>query len=178
MADNESKLTSPELKDACDKAFEKYPRSCSHAVWYVMQKYNGELKYTQANNLIESWKTVYVEGSQGIWREQTCERGCTCRGGKSKPGNGHVIVVYPGPEKYSGGFYYKEKRIRMERLNTHYPCQPRWVGAIPWPGVMSQGNKTVKDVWNEKDFHQVRFWVYTGPIIKKSEEKKEDKKKK
>lgn len=82
-------------------------------------------------------------------------------GGRKESGNGHVIVVYPGPDQPAGGYSFdRNGETRSVRARGSYPpAMSTSLGS--WPGAMSRGDKTVWDPWaNDMRFGEVRFWVY------------------
>lgn len=148
------------LKSACDDAYDANPNSCSHAVWAVIKALADPNKaYEQANALIDTlnrtWTTVDVATAGKLANE-----GKVVVGGLKATGNGHVIVVYPGPAKTRGGYR------ATKRDGTSYDV--RETGLFPramstsigsWPGAMSKGDKTVWDPWgNDDKFSTVKFW--------------------
>jgi len=149
------------LKAACNCAYEMNPDSCSHAVWGVIRGLvNPDEPYRQANELIgylsENWKEVSLDDAWTL-----AGTGTVVAGGLSAVPNGHVIVVYPGPKKFPGGYQYywaKGKKMLTMRGNAEYPlCLSTSIGS--WPGAMSKGDKTVWDPWaNDEVFKKVTFW--------------------
>jgi hypothetical protein len=106
------------LKAACDEAFAKHNISCSHAVWYVLTKLiDTNFKWLDANHLIDflvaspDWKEVTVDNGSALALKGTIVIG----GLKDAGGHGHVIVIYPGPKKASGGYTYTIKTKRPTR---------------------------------------------------------------
>lgn len=154
------------LKTACSEAFLKFPNSCSHAVWYVLQQYIPNQPYLSANHLIAS-----IESSSGKWQEvglrdlsRLANDGVLVVGGAVEVPNGHVIIVYPGKEKFSGGYSFKDKAtgkmIDAEPYGSYALAMSTTMGS--WPGARSNGDKTVFDPWGSKKFKGVRFWMYVG----------------
>ena len=162
------------LTAACDEAYTYGPAatSCSHAVWYVIQKLiNKQETFRKANELID-----YMIASKD-WREVTLEYGWKLAnegkvvvGGKKDSPNGHVIVIYPGTKIGGGGYKYNFKNKitgKLEQLvmRSHglLPrCLSRSMGA--WPGSLSKGDKSVFDPWgNDIAFKQVKFWTADKP---------------
>ena len=154
------------LKRACDEAYAKYGSSCSHAVWCVISRYDPSQQYTQANQLVDylatspKWQPVAVNelnrlASQGI---------LVVGGLKKASGNGHVIVVYPGPEKPNGGYYSKRSSGKIQKVSsTGSYALAMSTSMGQWPGAKSHGDKTVWDPWgNDADFNKVNFWKYVG----------------
>jgi hypothetical protein len=155
------------LKRACDQAYERYGGSCSHAVWHVISQYDPAQPYMQANQLIDrltasaKWQTV-----EPYELSRLASQGILVVGGlKKTSGNGHVIVVYPGPEKPAGGYRAND------RAGKPYQVRSRGWYALAmstsighWPGAKSRGDKTVWDAWGQDaEFGQVKFWKYVGP---------------
>ena len=110
------------LKQACDAAYALYPNSCSHAVWHVIKQYLPNQAWMSANALVEHmrgqahWKIVPAGQVGRLARE-----GVLVVGGKSEATNGHVIVVYPGPDTTAGGYSYTRdgKALRARDLKAH-----------------------------------------------------------
>lgn len=163
-------LNADQLKKLCDEAYVKYPTSCSHAVWYVM---NGATHppralptYRQANQLI-----AYLNSSP-MWSKVVLSKigdyaraGTVVVGGATAAGNGHVIVVYPGPDRAAGGYdFTKDGKTKHVSLRGSYaPALSTSMGT--WPGAMSKGDKTVWDPWGSDDaFRAVTFWAQVGDL--------------
>ena len=156
------------LKAACDEAYGKYGNSCSHAVWYVLQKLvDANTTYLEANQLVDflvgdsGWKEVSVEDG---WK--LAGQGIVVIGGLKKPGgHGHVVLIYPGAKIESGGYSYtykdKKGQTKPDTLRSH-GLYPRALSTSrgSWPGAMSKGDKTVWDPWADDDtFKEVKFWT-------------------
>lgn len=163
MADDSNKQLVEYLKTACDEAFVAHPGSCSHSVWYVIKKYIPEQTWKNANALIKELS------SSAVWQEvkagelsKLANEGVLIVGGATASGHGHVVVVYPGPEKHDGGYYYiyEGKRSLAQPHGTYARVMSTSLGN--WPGAKSNGDKTVFDPWGPKKFHQVKFWKYVG----------------
>lgn len=165
MADGANDKTE-KLKRACDCAYVTCGSSCSHAVWYVISQYDSSQNWMQANDLVShlshspKWKPVGL-------REVTAlaGQGALIVGGLSKaPGHGHVIVIYPGPEKLSGGYNRKDHTGRMVKqpAKGSYP-RAMSTSSGTWPGAKSHGDKTAWDAWgDDTEFKKVKFWKYVG----------------
>lgn len=153
-------VTIEKLKAACDTAYDKYPNSCSHAVWSVIiGVVNPKEPYRQANELIDyleaNWLTVTLDEAHKL-----ALKGGVAVGGLRGAKNGHVIVVYPGPELLNGGYKYiwKKKTLTMRQTSKYPPCMSTSIG--DWPGAKSKGDKTVWDPWaNDEIFKKVKFWI-------------------
>lgn len=156
------------LKSAADEAYRLYPNSCSHAVWHVIKQYIPDRVYVMANPLLvylecdPRWKPVTVHEL-----EEFANEGVLIVGGLAENPNGHVVVVYPGKAKMSGGY----TAVMKGRTGTVGPKGPyalvmsRSLGN--WPGGMSMGDKTVWDPWaNDKKFSQVKFWRFDSTVKK------------
>ncbi|HUB30836.1 MAG TPA: hypothetical protein VL967_14110 [Terracidiphilus sp.] len=155
------------LKTACDEAYMKYPGSCSHAVWYVRtQLLDPQAQYLQANQLVDeldaNWEEVSVDDGWAL-----AQKGVVVIGGLQKKGDhGHVIVIYPGDKKNSGGYLYPHKdkasgktKDLMLRSHGMYP-RALSTSSGSWPGARSKGDKTVWDPWADDDlFENVTFWT-------------------
>jgi len=169
MAEN-TKKTAEELKIACNEAYESYPNSCSHAAWYVIQKYKPEQAWMNANALVDhlsassEWQEVQSSDLSTL-----ASNGELVVGGLKETGHGHVIVVYPGDEKKRGGYSAYNKEIAQK--GSYARAMSTSLGS--WPGAKSNGDKTVWDPWaKDSKFNTVRFWKYIG-TPKKDVEKKE-----
>lgn len=157
------------LKKACDDAYAKHNNSCSHAVWYIItQVAEPAFQWNDANGLIDYWIA-----SSG-WKEVSLDDGwqlaqkgiVVCGGLKKTGGHGHVIAIYPGEKKASGGYLYtytdkKTGKLLTDTMRSHgnYPrALSTSIGT--WPGAKSMGDKTVWDPWASDDvFADVDFWT-------------------
>lgn len=157
------------LKKACDDAYAKYNSSCSHAVWYIItQMLDKDFKWLDANHLVDflnastDWEDVSVDDGSAL-----ALTGVAVIGGLKKPGDhGHVIAIYPGPKKASGGYKYeytdkKTKKKVTDTMRSHGNFPPALSTSIgTWPGAKSRGDKTVWDPWANDDlFKTVKFWT-------------------
>jgi hypothetical protein len=152
------------LKAACDEAFVQHPHSCSHAVWHVIKKYNPNQPYLTANSLVHTFSTnPQWQEVQLFELSQLASEGSLVVGGATGQSHGHVIVVYPGQTKDSGGYSYKNRKSgKMEKARSLgiYPlAMSTSMGS--WPGAKNNGDKTVIDPW-PNTFSSVRFWKYVG----------------
>jgi len=151
------------LNNACQTAFLTYPSSCSHAVWYVIKQYKSKQEWMSANDLVDhldkssDWKEVELSELSRLASD-----GVLVVGGAKENGHGHVIVVYPGQSKQSGGFSYeKNGEDKIARSHGEYPLAMS-TSSGRWPGAKSNGDKTVFDAWGAVKFKPVRFWKYVG----------------
>ncbi|QPF75635.1 hypothetical protein G8A07_23765 [Roseateles sp. DAIF2] len=151
-----------DLKKVADEAYEKHPGSCSHAVWHVIKRYAPEQPYRTANSLIafmtgdKHWKEVPVSDLN-----ERVNRGELIVGGLTDQPNGHVILVYPGTPKPSGGYAYtrKGKSLTMPARGMYPRAMSTSLGN--WAGAKSKGDKTIWDAWaSDEKFAQVKFWRY------------------
>ena len=149
------------LKQACDQAYDMHPNSCSHAVWQVIQQYLPNQPWMDANALMahvkgqKHWKPAPLSEIGRLARE-----GALVIGGKTETGHGHVIVVYPGPDKPAGGYAYAKdgKQENLRTRGNYAPAMSTSLGS--WPGAKSKGDKTVWDPWaSDVKFSQVTFWT-------------------
>lgn len=85
-------------------------------------------------------------------------------GGSEGAPNGHVIVVYPGSPKASGGYAYTHgtKALIMHSHGIYALAMSRSMGS--WPGAKNDGDKTIWDPWAGPGFNKVRFWVLKSSI--------------
>ena len=160
------------LKQACDEAFAYGPaaKSCSHAVWYVIQKLvDAKAPLRTANDLIAymttNWTSVALEDGWNL-----ANKGVVVVGGKPEGDHGHVIVIYPGDKVAGGGYEYavknkitgKMETVTMRSHGIRPRCLSRTMGS--WPGGTSKGDKNVFDPWgNDAAFVQVKFWTPKKP---------------
>ncbi len=152
------------LKAALLEAYAKYPQSCSHSVWYAMQKVLPDAPYRTANELLR-----YLESSKD-WHlvpvgelAQRALAGELIVGGLAEQPNGHVIAVFPGLPKPAGGYSYT-RNGKSETLRTRGSYALAMSTSLgSWPGARSSGDKTVWDPWaNDGKFSNVRFWRYSS----------------
>ncbi len=159
--------TVDDLKNRCDDAYKQFANSCSHAVRSIIrQLVDPDFPEIDANAMVEyfvtssDWREVEVDEG---WR--LTERGCVVVGGLKNPkGHGHVIVMYPGEKKPTGGYLYdwkdpktgKTMKLMMDAKGFYPSALSTSMG--PWPGAMSRGDKTVWDPWPSA-WDDVRFWV-------------------
>jgi len=156
------------LKSAADEAYNLHPVSCSHAVWHVIKQYVQGQTYFTANALLlqlecdPRWKQVRADELQKLANE-----GVLIVGGLAESPNGHVVIVYPGAAKLSGG-YKAAMNGKSDTVGSKGPyalAMSRSMGS--WPGATSKGDKTVWDPWaNDKKFAKVKFWRF-DPTAKK-----------
>lgn len=148
------------LKAACDAAYVKNPKSCSNSVWDVIRAMvDPNQPYMQANALVDwmekNWKEVDLDAGAEL-----AQKGVVVVGGLKSTGNGHVIVIYPGPKQASGGYPYpyKGKTLTLSSHGKYPPAMSTSLGA--WPGAMSDGDKTVWDAFGKDEaFAKVKFWT-------------------
>lgn len=155
----------PELKEVLTQAFDKpdAKHSCSHFVWHVIQGYVPDQQYMQANQLLQflarspDWIEVDKNDSRGL--ANLAKQGALIAGGAEAQPNGHVIVVYPGDPKESGGYAYS-RNGKTEVLRSHglyARAMSRSLGN--WPGAKSDGDKTIWDPWAGAKFNGVKLWM-------------------
>ncbi|MCW8306066.1 hypothetical protein AruPA_03365 [Acidiphilium sp. PA] len=150
------------LCEVAQQAYLHNPGNCSGAVHDVIRKLvNPAAPYRLANALMgylanpaNGWSKVrdYAEASA------LADRGVVVVGGLAEPGgHGHVIVVLPGRWRPSGG--YKVDGRLMPSHGMFPPAMSTSLG--PWPGAVSDGDKTVFDPWdNVQVFKHVTFWAW------------------
>ena len=149
------------LEKACHDAYDRYPSDCSHAVVDVSQHVlDPSFPYRTANDLM----TFFATPNSG-WRRvselrevsELANTGIVVVGGlQNEQGEGHVLVVMPGPFRMSGGFMYEGHRMRSHGLFP--PAMSTSI--ISYPGAMSRGEKTVRDPWSAADWQEVTFWAW------------------
>jgi hypothetical protein len=133
-------------------------------VWYVIKQYRPEQTWKNANALVKElisspeWKEVKVTELSRLASD-----GVLVVGGATEIGHGHVIVVYPGPEKRDGGYHYKDRKGKKVLARDHGSyALAMSTSRGNWPGSVSNGDKTVYDPWGPKKFYKVRFWKFVG----------------
>lgn len=149
-----------QLLTAAHQAYVRYPRNCSGAVHYVITKLvDPKAPYRLANQLM----TWFASPNSG-WRQvlslreasRLADQGKVVVAGlASKHGNGHVIVVLPGAWRPAGGYVARGRRLPE---SGSYP-RAMSTSLGPWPGAMSDDDKTVRDPWSAADWHAVTFWT-------------------
>lgn len=158
-----ARISAATLKARADEAYDLHPGSCSHSVWHVIKLYQPNQLWMNANALVDHmvadrhWTEIDVSKAGELARA-----GELVVGGKKESGNGHVIVVYPGPDKAAGGYTYtRNGQSQTLRQRGSYPlAMSTSLGS--WPGAMSRGDKTIWDPWaNDARFAEVRFWHYS-----------------
>ncbi|HQT83581.1 MULTISPECIES: hypothetical protein [Acidiphilium] len=155
-----------QLKKVANAAFLANPSNCSGAVHDVIKKLvDAQFAYRQANQLIlylanpaHGWKQVGLKKASEL-----ADQGKVVVGGMAEPsGHGHVIIVLPGRWKPAGG-YMADGRL-MPFVGLFPPAMSTALappGHKPWPGAVSDSDKTVYDPWfNARKFPLVRFWTY------------------
>ena len=167
------------LSKMCDEAFDLYRHDCSHAVWHVILTYKPDQPYMQANDLVShlsraaEWKEVPLSDLSRL-----ANKGTLVVGGLQEHQYGHVIVVYPSPEKPKGGFSFTNKETGERELSAPAGMYARAmstsISRTPFPGTISRGDKTVRDPWPSKKFKQVKFWQYIGGERPASRSQKDD----
>lgn len=154
------KVSAAQLKSRADEAYALHPGSCSHSVWHVIKLYRPQQPWMNANALIDhmqqdrGWMGVELSNVGELAR-----KGELVVGGKKEATNGHVIVVYPGPDQAAGGYSYTrggQSQTLRQRV-SYPPAMSTSLGS--WPGALSRGDKTVWDPWaNDARFAEVRYW--------------------
>lgn len=155
----------PELKTALDAAYNMPDslHSCSNFVWHVIQAFVPSQPYMVANDLVRflarsnDWEEIDRDDSRKM--ADLAKAGALVVGGREETTNGHVLVVYPGDVKESGGYAYSSqgKTQIMRSHGVYARSMSRSLGS--WPGAKSDGDKTVWDAWAGPKFDRVRFWV-------------------
>ncbi|GLQ93784.1 hypothetical protein [Dyella acidisoli] len=155
----------PELKTVLEAAYNMPDslRSCSNFVWHVIQAYVPDQPYMVANDLVKflarsaDWEELDANDSRTM--ADLAKAGAVVVGGSEDHPNGHVLVVYPGDVKESGGYAYSSngKTLIMRSHGLYARSMSRALGS--WPGAKSDGDKTVWDAWAGPKFSKVRFWV-------------------
>jgi hypothetical protein len=151
------------LKKACDAAFAKYPSSCSHAVWHVLQEvHDPATVYRVANDMVQvmtgSWTAVTLAKGYDL-----ANKGKVVVGGtKSDKGSGHVVIIYPGDQIHNGGYKFYSSKLLKHMVLPATGIFPRVLSTSSgsWPGAKSCGDKTVWDPWGKNEaFKAVKFWT-------------------
>lgn len=155
----------PDLKKALDAAFDApdAKHSCSHFAWHAIQAYVPDQPYMVANELLKflgrstDWAEVDKSDSRAL--AALASKGALIIGGAVDKPNGHVIAVYPGTPKHSGGYAYSSNgRHSVMRSHGIYAlAMSRSLGN--WPGAKSNGDKTIWDPWAGPKFDGVKLYV-------------------
>lgn len=155
----------PALKPALDAAYNMPDslHSCSNFVWHAIQAFVPHQPYMVANDLVKSlarspdWEEIDRTDSRQM--AELAKAGALVVGGAEDTPNGHVIVVYPGEMKASGGYPYSSngKTAMMRSHGVYALAMSRSLGS--WSGAKSDGDKTIWDPWAGPKFNKVRFWV-------------------
>ena len=162
MTDSAEAVT--RLKQACDRAYDKWQNSCSDAVWCIIKDLvSAGAQQIPANDSIdywdENWQSVSLE--EGF---KLANQGVVVVGGSQVlGGHGHVIAIYPGTKIANGGyqyFYKPAKKYLTLPASGMYPRALSTSMSRAWPGSMSKGDKTVWDPWGKDEaFQKVEFWA-------------------
>ena len=158
------------LLQTAHEAFKRFPGNCSGAVHYVIQQLvDPAMPGLLANDLLNwfadprhGWTHVpdYTAASRHTDAGQVVVAGASEVGG-----HGHIIVVVPGAWKPAGG--YAVKGVTMPHVGN-YPLAMSTAlapaGGSPWPGAVSDCDKTVYDPWFRSNpalsaFRGVTFWT-------------------
>ncbi len=157
------------LKVIMVDAYDKNPSSCSHVVSQVIQNTKPELKWKhiQANQQIDwfnkNWKKIDL-----LRAYELANSGKVVVLGVKGDSHGHVMLVYPGMKKKSGGFKFLQKKtgktLEMKPVKDADGKEKLWPLAISgsngsWPGAKSRGEFTVRDPWSDADWAKVVFWA-------------------
>jgi hypothetical protein len=155
----------PDLKDALSTAYNMPDslHSCSNFVWHAIQAFVPDQPYMVANDLVKflarspDWEEIDRTDSRKM--AELANAGALVVGGAEDNPNGHVIVVYPGEMKPSGGYSYTAhgKTAVMPLRGLYARAMSRSMSS--WVGAKSDGDKTIWDPWASNKFNQVRFWV-------------------
>jgi hypothetical protein len=145
------------LREVAQEAFTKNPGNCSGAVYYVITHLvDSQAQYHQANELMQ---IVSIPGSG--WKQvnsmeeavQLADQGIVVIAGLAdiEAGHfGHVVVVLPGGKIPS----INRKEISAPVMST---------SLSNYPGAISNGDKTVYDVWGRKKIQMVTYWTPEQP---------------
>lgn len=158
-------MAAQQLDKVAHAAFLNNPGNCSGAVHDVIKALvDPTIPNMAANPLIlylsspaHGWKHVTMQEASKL-----ADQGKVVVGGLADPhGHGHVIIVLPGRWRPAGG--YMAQGQRMPFVGLFPPAMSTALappGRNPWPGAVSDGDKTVYDPWfNARIFPLVRFWV-------------------
>lgn len=154
-------IAAAKLTAAGRAGYDANPNDCSHSIWTMLKLMGSPNEpYRTANSLM-----AYMASAGSGWRRvitleeasQLANAGKVVIGGLAVPGgNGHVVMVMPGPMRPSGGFMMPDGKV--QRSNGMFP--PSVSGASStWPGARSRGEKTVRDPWSAADWPKVSFWT-------------------
>ncbi|MFN0121600.1 MAG: hypothetical protein ACKV2V_13990, partial [Blastocatellia bacterium] len=120
MADTTNSSNASNLKQWCEEAHAHHPNSCSHAVRYVIKK--AGLKIPEnfdnmpANALLDYFAEYWTDiTGDPVKAQRLADEGKIVVAGKKESGHsGHVVIVYPGGMKGTGGYkYYYKKQDKM-----------------------------------------------------------------
>lgn len=163
--------TADQLKSACTAGRTKFPADCSGAVKHIAFQLGSALPSLNANQLVD-----YFNEAKNGWtvvdetRAQTlADAGNLVIAGKRDSPNGHLVVVYPGGKKASGGYAYTDKKSGKSMMAANHGQYPRACSSSlgGWPGAVSEGDKTVFDSWGSAtNYVGVRYWSAPplGPV--------------
>jgi len=151
------------LKNACDRAYDAWPTSCSDAVWNIIRELvSAGAQQIPANDSVDyfdkNWESVSLDDGFDL-----ANKGVVVVGGAKATVHGHLIAIYPGTKILNGGyqyFYKKANKYLFLKGTTLYPRALSTSQSREWPGAMSKGDKTVWDPWGRDDaFEKVSFWA-------------------
>jgi hypothetical protein len=156
------------LKGYCQEASKLHPTNCSGAVKYVARMMGYPLPDLQANQLIDHIKKAGWEEVDERRAQNFADSNRLVIAGKKDVPNGHVVVVLPGGMARSGGYSHVDKKDHKTKKAAYHGDYPRSCSTAlsGWPGAMSEGDKSVRDAWSERDYKSVQYWVAPlyGPV--------------
>ncbi len=168
MEPEQTTTTADQLKSACAVGRTTFPADCSGAAKSIASQLAYTLPDLTANQLVD-----YFNESKNGWtivdetRAQTlADAGKLVIAGKKGSPNGHVVVVYPGAKKKSGGYTYIDKKSGKQMTAADHGLYPRACSSSlgGWPGGVSDGDKTVFDSWGSGvNYVGVRYWSAPPP---------------
>jgi hypothetical protein len=155
--------TADQLKSACSAGRSSFPADCSGAVKSIAAQIGYALPQLNANQLVDyfnepknGWAAVDETRAQAL-----ADTGSLVIAGKKGSPNGHVVVVYPGGKKASGGYAYTDKKTGKSAIAGDHGQYPRACSSSlgGWPGAVSDGDKTVFDSWGSvAGYAGVKYW--------------------
>jgi hypothetical protein len=159
-----AEATTVDLKGACVEARLLNPDNCSGLVRHVAKMMGVPMPDVDANHLVD-----YFEDPANGWEvvdESTAQSSADANrlvvaGKKNVGSSGHVVVVFPGGKKASGGYEYFYKPLKKNLTMKNDGDFPRMCGTgkSDWPGVESEGEKTVYDAWaSATKYADVKYW--------------------
>lgn len=149
------------LRRVCDEAFKKHPTACNQAVLHVIRSLvDPNFPLMTANEMCIEFQSRWKLVTEDATAQLLADSGKVVVAGMvSAIGSGHVVVIYPGGMKESGGFKFINDEGDTCVAQSH-GCFPRAMStsmSTEWPGTKSCGDKTAYDSWGDKFDHVTYF---------------------